>query len=256
MRASSHDQSPAWPFLAWLSVVLAGVAAPALALLLLGDAPVPVASVGGPILAVSLMAVAMIGTAAAGSLRTGILLALLAGVCLTVFARALGMAPVPHPFSIGLAVVIASFSFAARGALFARSASDKGWLIAISVVAGEAAVLSTAYALPNALPGWLLALLPAQWASMTIQTALTGTGARAASAPLFALAGTAGATLLVAKLWPRRWPYLIMFAAWLGFSALVWHSPTPPGPRDDPATAVPPTAQITPFDKPSLRRLA
>jgi hypothetical protein len=144
------------------------------------------------------------------------------------FARALGMPTLPHPLSIGLAVIVASISFAARGALFARTASDKGWLIAVSVVAGEAAVLFTASALPGALPDWLLVLLPAQWASVAIQTALTGTGTRAASSALFALAGTAAATLLVAWLWPRRWPYLLMFTAWLGLSALVWHQPGPP----------------------------
>jgi hypothetical protein len=76
--------------------------------------------------------------------------------------------------------------------------------------------------MPGALPGWLLALLPAQWASMAIRSALIGPGTPAAIAALFALGGTAAATLLVARLWPKRWPYLIMFTTWLGFSALVW----------------------------------
>lgn len=71
-----------------------------------------------------------------------------------------------------------------------------------------------------------------------MQTALTGTGTRAASSALLALAGTAAATLLVAWLWPQRWPYLIMFTAWLGLSALVWHHPAPPVPREDTAIAV------------------
>jgi uncharacterized membrane protein YccC len=79
------------------------------------------------------------------------------------------------------------------------------------------------------LPEWLLVLLPAQWANVAIQTALTGTGTLAASAVLLALAGTAAATLLVARLWPRRWPYLIMFTVWLGLSTLVWHQPAPAG---------------------------
>ena len=135
----------------------------------------------------------------------------MAGVGLVLFACALGMPPPLHPLSGGLAIIIASISFAARGALFARSASDKGWWIAVFVVAGEAAILITASALPDSLPEWLLVLLPAQWASTAIQTAFTGTADRAASAALLALAGTAAATLLVAWLWPRRWPYLIMF---------------------------------------------
>jgi hypothetical protein len=157
------------------------------------------------------------------------------------------MPPLPHPFSTGLAVVIASISFAARGALFARSASEKGWWIAVFVVAGEAAMLLTASALPGTLPDWLLVLLPAQWASVAIQTALTGTGTRAASSALLALAGTAGVTLLVARLWPRRWPYLLMFSAWLGLSALVWHRPGPPMPRADLVIAAAPAGQIAPI---------
>ncbi len=233
MKSLLRAQPLAWPSLAWLSVALAGVVAPAFAMLLLvcGPAPTSLTLVGGPILAVGLMGAAMIGSAAAGRLWIGIFLALLSGAVLIMLARALDVPPLIHPFSTGLAVIIASISFAARGTLFARSASDKGWLIAVSVVAGEAAILATALALPDALPDWLLVLLPAQWASVAIQTALTGTGTGAASSVLLALAGTAAATLLVAWLWPRRWPYLLMFAAWLGFSALVWHRPGPPMPH-------------------------
>lgn len=214
---------------------LAGIAAPALALLLLADAPAttPLALVGGPILALGLMGSGMIGAAAGGRLWIGVLLALLAGAGLIAFARALGMAHLPHPLATGFAAIIASISFAARGALFARSAADKGWWIAAFVVAGEAAVLFTAAALPGRLPDELLVLLPAQWASIAIQTALTGTGTLAASSALIALAGTAAATLLVAWQWPRRWPYAVMFTAWLGLSALVWHWPGPPMPRAD-----------------------
>ena len=208
MKSLLHAQPPAWPFLAWAAVALAGVAAPTLAMLMLVDAPAPapLTLAGGPILAVGLMGVGMIAAAAAGRLWIGVILGLLTGAGLVLFARALGMPPLPHPFSTGLAVFIASFSFAARGTLFSRSAGEKGWWIAVFVVAGEAAILLTALAMPGALPDWLLVLLPAQWASTAIQTALTGTGTRAASSALLALAGTAAATLLVARLWPRRWP--------------------------------------------------
>jgi hypothetical protein len=144
-------------------------------------------------------------------------------------------------------MIIASFSFAARGKLFARSAGNRGWWIAVFVVAGEAAILITAATKPGALPAWLLVLLPAQWASTAIQTALTGTGTRAAAAPLIALAGTAAATLLVARLWPRRWPYLIMFSTWLALSALVWVRPGPPMPRADLAVAAAPGGAIAPI---------
>ena len=249
MKSLSHLQRPAWPVLAWLSVALSGVAAPALAMLLLVDAPgrAPLALVGGPILAVGLMGAGMIAAAAAGRLWIGVVLALLTGAGLVSLARALGMPPLTHPLSTVFAVVIASISFGARGALFARSASDKGWLIAVSVVAGEAAVLVTASALPGMLPDWLLVLLPAQWASTAIQTALTGTGTRAASSALVALAGTAAATLLVAWLWPRRWPYLVMFTVWVGLSALVWHRPAPPTPGGDLDVALASAGQIVPI---------
>ena len=207
--------------------------APALAMIWLANArgPAPPAFAHGPVLAVGLMGAGMIAAAAAGRLRTGLVLALLTGAGLVAFARGLGLPPLPHPLSTGLAIIIAAVSFAARGALFARSAAARGWWIAVAVVAGEAAVLLTAAATPDAWPDWLLALLPAQWASAAIQTALTGTGMHVASSELLALAGTAAATMLVARLWPRRWPYLIMFGAWLGLSALVYHRPAPLSPR-------------------------
>ncbi|WP_229736933.1 hypothetical protein [Blastomonas aquatica] len=251
MKSSSPAQPLAWPLLAWLSVALAGVAAPAIAMLLLFDAPgpAPFALVSGPILAVGLMGVGMIGAAAARRLWVGVVLALLTGAGLLLFARALGMPPLLHPLSTGLAVITASISFAARGALFARSASDKGWWIAIFVVGGEAAMLVTAATLPGALPDWLLVLLPAQWASVAIQTALVGTVTRAASSALLALAGTAAVTLFVARLWPRRWPYLLMFATWLALSALVWHRPAPPMPRPELAKAEAPADPISDLER-------
>lgn len=218
MNAPSNTRLPAW-----LAASLTGVVLPAAVLLLLRDAAAPLAQFGGPILAVGLMGMAMIAAATAGRWWIGVLLALLAGVGLIQLARVLGMPALPHPFSTGLAFIIASISFAARGTLFARAIPGNGWLMALFVVAGEAAMLATA----AYLPAWLLVLLPAQWASAAIQTALTGTGTRAASSALFALSGTAATTLLVARLWPRRWPYALMFAAWLGLSALVWHRPPP-----------------------------
>ncbi|MFZ4382969.1 MAG: hypothetical protein ACOYO0_13505, partial [Sandarakinorhabdus sp.] len=124
----------------------------------------------------------------------------------------------------------------ARGALFARAYPGRGWMIALFVVGGEAAMLATATTMPGVLPAWLLTLLPAQWASTSLQTALFGTGTRAAAAQLLALAGTGAVTLLVARLLPRRWPYALMFTAWLGLSALVWHAP-PAGPHPDAGSA-------------------
>jgi len=211
---------PGAPRTAWLVTALAGGLAPVCAILLSEAAPV------GPLMAIGMMGAGMIGAAAAGRLTTGVVLALLAGIALAALAKGLGIAGWPHPAALSFALLIAAISFAARGALFARSAQDKGWWIALAVVGGEGAMLFVAWAQPGALPDWLLALLPAQWASAAIRTALSGTGAALAGSELAALAGTAAATLLVAKLWPRRWPYLIMFTAWLGLSALVLHRPS------------------------------
>ena len=248
MQFLPQAQPVTWPSLAWSSLLIVGVMAPACAMLLLAyaPAPTPLILVGGPILAVGLMGTAMIASAAEGRFWIGVLLGIPVGAGLILFALVLGMSPLPHPLSTGFAFLIACISFAARGTLFARSAAGKGWWIAVLVVAGEAAILVTASAQPGALPDWLLALLPAQWANMAIQTALTGTGTRAASSALIALGGTAAATLLVVWLWPRRWTYLVMFTVWLGLSALVYHRPGPPLPRADLAVAKAPEGQIAP----------
>lgn len=226
MKPLPSTQTPAWPLLAWLSAALAGVAAPVLAMVWLADAsaPAPLVGVAGPIMALGLMGVAMIAAAVSGRLWIGVVLALMTGAGLAGLAITLGLPALPHLLSTGLAMIIASVSFAARGALFARSGLDKGWLIALFVVAGEAAVLLTAAAQPETLPDWLLVLLPAQWASAAIQASLSGAGAEAAWPSLIALAGTAAATWFVVRLWPRRWTYLIMFTAWLSLSALVWQT--------------------------------
>lgn len=217
-----HEHTSRW---AWLTVVAAAV----LALALLFQAPAELALVAGPLLALGLMGVGMLAAAVSGRLWLGIGLALLAGLGLTGLARGLGLAGLPHPLSTGLAMAVASLSFAARGTLFARAYPGRGWWIAVFVVGGEAAMLMTA----SLLPGWVLALLPAQWASTAIQTAVTGTGTRAAASALLALGGTAVTTLVVAQLLPRRWPYALMFTAWLALSALVLQRPAPPVPHGD-----------------------
>lgn len=214
----------------WLAALFAGVAAPVAAMVWLANLGFggSLMNFAGTILAVALMGAGMIAGAAAGRIEAGVGLALLCGTGLLLFGQSQGLPYPLHPLATGLAVTVASISFAARGALFARSAGDKGWWIAAAVIAGEAAVVFTALARPDALPGWLLALLPAQWASAAIQSALNGPGYNAVIWELIALTGTAAATMLVAALWPRRWPYIIMFTTWIALSALVWHRPALP----------------------------
>lgn len=219
MRFAPIVQVADRPRLAWLIAALAGAVAPAVALAMNPD---PRAA--GTIIAIGMMAAGMTAAAAAGRFAVGVGIALLAGAALVFLARVFGLPNLHAPAAAVLATIIASVSFAARGALFARSAGGRGWWIALAVVGGEAAVLLTAAAMPGAWPGWVLALLPAQWATFALQAALTGAGAQVAGAALSALGATAAATLLVARLWPRRWPYLIMFTTWLGCSAFVWRA--------------------------------
>ena len=193
------------------------------------------------------MAMGMIGAAVVGRLWVGVLLALLTGAGSDGDGAGAGHAAPAAPILHRARHDRRQHELCSAGRIVCRSAGEKGWLIAVFVVAGEAAILLTASTMPGALPDWLLALLPAQWASTAIQTALTGTGTRAASSPLFALAGTAAATLFVARLWPRRWPYLVMFTVWLGLSALVWHRPGPPMPRADLVIAAAPAGPIAPI---------
>lgn len=227
MEPASYDQPAIRPTLAWVTAALAGIVAPAIALALLTEGAAPGTQVGAiaALLAVGMMGAGMISAAIAGRFWLGIGLAVLAGAALLVLAGSMGILAAPAASSIGIVILVASVSFAARGTLFARSGAGRGWWIAVFVVGGEAAMLLTAWAMPGALPDWLLVLLPAQWASMAVQSAMNGHGVLAASSALIALGGTAAATLLVWRLWPRRWPYAIMFTTWIALSALVWHWP-------------------------------
>ncbi|MEO0590635.1 MAG: hypothetical protein AAFZ11_08755 [Pseudomonadota bacterium] len=227
MTHALQDEPLHWPVLAYSALALTALVAPFGAMLLVGGpAGAPLALVSGPILALGMMGAGMIGGAVSGRFAIGVGLAALIGLAI-ILAASLAVAP-GFPFSASFApvVLLASVSFAARGALFARSAGGKGWWIALFVVLGEAAVIITAAAMPGALPVWLLALLPAQWASMEGQAALSsGVGVRWISAPLIALGATAAATLFVVSLWPRKWTYAVMFSTWLAASALVYNAP-------------------------------
>jgi hypothetical protein len=217
MATQPQDRPARPPVGPWFAAALAGSVAPAAALVASGDA-----RVAGPALALGMMGAGMIAAAASGRLAVGVLVALVNAGCLVLLALALGVPAFHDPPAAAFAAIIASVSFAARGSLFARSAAPRGWWVALAVVAGEAAVLVTALAMPNAWPGWVLALLPAQWATIALEAALSGTRGEVPSAALIALAGTAAATMFVTRLWPRRWTYLVMFTTWLSLSALVW----------------------------------
>ena len=211
-------------FLGWLCAPLVGALGASATLLPYIDPTASTTAIQamGPIFAIGLMGSGMIGAALTGSFAKGMMIALVCGLFLTGLSFALGTPFEANLLALGIAIAIASVSFAARGALFARSAGDRGWFIASAIVAGEGAILVTAFLIPDALPKWLLSLLPARWASLAIQS----TGAEKLPHfiyPLLALGGTAAATALVTKLLPKRMPYLIMFTVWLCLSTLVYH---------------------------------
>ena len=89
MTSLPPAQPPVWPLLAWLTVGLAGIAAPALALVLLADpsACAPLASLAGPVLAVGLMGAGMIAAAVVGRFWIGVVLALIAGAVVVLWAN-------------------------------------------------------------------------------------------------------------------------------------------------------------------------
>ncbi|MEO0871905.1 MAG: hypothetical protein AAFY19_08105 [Pseudomonadota bacterium] len=228
MTRAANDEPLRWPILAFSALALTALVAPFGAMLFLADGASKGANelFSGPILALGMMGAGMIGGAITGRFAIGVGLAALIGLAI-ILTASLAVTP-GFPFSASFApvVLLASISFAARGALFARSGGGKGWWIALFVVLGEAAIIITAATMPGTLPDWLLSLLPAQWASMEGQSAAaSGSGVRWISAPLIALGATAAATLFVVSLWPRKWTYSVMFTTWLAASALVYNSP-------------------------------
>lgn len=226
----STRQSATSGLTVWIATAIAGVAFPVLALLVNRHDASALLGSAGPVLTLGLMGVGILTTANTGQFRSGVVLALLNIACLTLLALALGIPAPPQPFATAFVMVIASGSFAARGALFCKTLARRAWLMGLFVVAGEASVLLIAALLPDALPTWFLALLPAQWASVAIQTTLTGASQFSAVAALIALGGTAMTAMVAARLWYRPWPYPLMFTTWLGLSALVYFWPLPVAP--------------------------
>jgi hypothetical protein len=145
--------------------------------------------------------------------------------------RALGMPALAHPVSTTLALAVAAFGASGLGLLVGHALADPDRprrgnddLFAFVLLV---------LLLPAAVPP----LAPGRWAEAAIQTALAGTGTRAAASPLLALAAI-GLTALLARTWPRaRWSLILFGLAWAGAGLLVWQRPPPPPPRPDMAIA-------------------
>ncbi|WP_017667740.1 ABC transporter permease [Sandarakinorhabdus sp. AAP62] len=132
--------------------------------------------------------------------------ALLAGALLLQHwaARALGMPPLPHPVSTVLALAIAGLCFLCLGALIGNLAPNVPAVQALGQCIFLPMLILGGVAVPLAsLPDWALPwsnLLPGRHAVVAIQTAVTGTGTRAAGFELLALAGHGLLALLAAVL--------------------------------------------------------
>lgn len=226
-------------------LILAALASGGVALWLAAttlDDPAPIALHAGAVYAVAALIAAMAahegesGLRAPGLrqflaafLRAGALLLAVHGL-----ARAVGMPALPHPVSTTLALLATCLFCAGLSALWPLvpgAGKPHAWLrialpllIVLGVQWGNAG---------RGIVSPLLPLSPGHWAQTAIQTAVTGTGTRAAGSALLAMAGVGVLALLAACLPGRRWPLVLLVAGWLGFGALVWQRPPPPLPRAD-----------------------
>jgi hypothetical protein len=209
-----------------------------------GDEPAPLALHAGAIYTfVALIAALAPHGASASPQASGgrqVLVSLLRTALLLVtvhwLARALGMPALPHPASTTLALLAAALFGAGLSGLWTQLAAGRahGWtnvIIPLIIVLGiQVGDVGRGVVSP------FLALSPGHWAQAAIQTAVTGTGTRAAAGALLALAGVGALAMLAAFLPARRWPPGLLAAGWLGLSALVWQRPPPPLPRADMGT--------------------
>ncbi len=176
---------------------------------------------------------------------------LLAGALILqhVAARALGMPALPHPVSTTLALIVASLCFLCIGALIGSLVGNVPAVQALGQCIFLPMLIIGGVAVPLAsLPDWALPLsnlLPGRHAVVAIQTAVTGTGTRAAGFELAMLAGHGALALVAAVLlfrWEpggrvqmgrRGWWLVLLAAAWLALAGLAHSRARPvPAPPD------------------------
>ncbi len=176
---------------------------------------------------------------------------LLAGALILqhVAARALGMPALPHPVSTTLALIVASLCFLCIGALIGSLVGNVPAVQALGQCIFLPMLIIGGVAVPLAsLPDWALPLsnlLPGRHAVVAIQTAVTGTGTRAAGFELVMLAGHGALALVAAVIlfrWEpggrvqigrRGWWLALVAAAWLALAGLAHSRARPvPAPPD------------------------
>jgi len=192
--------------------------------------------------------------------------ALLAGALLLQHwvARALGMPPLPHPVSATLALMTAGLCFLCLGALIGSVAPNVPAVQALGQCLFLPMLILGGVAVPLAsLPDWAMpwsSLLPGRHAVLAIQTAVTGTGTRAAGFELMMLLGHGLIALLAAVLlfrWEpaaplrpgRRGLWLVpMLALWLTLVAIAHGRQRPVPVAPDTASAGEPSQYMRPQD--------
>ncbi|MBU6165450.1 MAG: ABC transporter permease [Alphaproteobacteria bacterium] len=167
-------------------------------------------------------------------------------------ARLLGMPPLPHPVSTVLALITASLCFLCLGGLIGTLVANVPAVQALGQCIFLPMLIIGGVAVPLAsLPDWALPvsnLLPGRHAVVAIQTAVTGTGTRAAGFELALLAGHGALALLAAVLLFRwepgqrlrpGWWLAAIAAAWLALAGLAHSRARPvPAPPDTAAAGV------------------
>ncbi len=219
----------------WLAAVIAPLALMGTFLTLVPVGPAPLNHEGARFLALAAMGAGMVGAAAARRWLVPLIVVLLALLLLHWSARLAGMPMLAHPVSTTLALVVSGLCFMGLGALIKQIMPDQAVKIALVAVSAEAAMGGILWPLPE-LPSALQALAhlsPVRWSVVAIQTALTGTGTRAAASELIALGGLGVLALLAAWLWQRTWAKAALLIGWLALAGLSWQRPGPLPPQPD-----------------------
>lgn len=187
-------------------------------------------------------------------------------------ARGLGMPPLAHPLSTALALAVAAMCFLSLGALIGNLAPNVPAVQALGQCLFLPMLILGGVAVPLAsLPDWALPwsnLLPGRHAVVAIQTAVTGTGTRAAGFALLALACHGLIALLAAVLlfrWEPATPLrpgrrglglLPLAALWLAMvlAANGRHRPMPAAP-DTASAGAPADYARTPAAVPAIAQM-
>jgi hypothetical protein len=223
----------------WLAAVIAPLALMSALLTLAPAGPAPLTHDGARFLALAAMGVGMVGAASGRRWPTALIVNLLTLLLVHWSARLAGMPMLAHPASTTLAMMMSSLCFLGLGALIGRAAPKRAVPIALCAGLAEAVLGGILWPLPQ-LPEALAALAhlsPVRWSVVAVQTALTGTGTRAAAIELVALGGLGISALLATWLWQHRLAKAALLLGWLMLASLSWQSPGPLPPVPDMAIA-------------------